>query len=214
MCYYRKEKPNDCYKEININVNNKTEIEVAIDQAERHKLSFIVLAGDSWTIAKFRELTGVSDEKMQNTFYLPFLTESRRIPESNSSKQFIYYDKGTVFSNFPGSWTINYLLYYVLDFPKALMDEFNKSKYYHKSIWIGLLRQPKLQAFFKKTIPSEIIKSLGDKNNYQPGDDFSLDLIMMIPESFMERCVRTLTEEEEMLLLLVQVYKRAHTFIT
>ena len=207
FCYYLRAKPNECYKEININANNKTEIEIAINQTKIHKLSFILLAGDSWAITKFRELSGTSEQKMKDIFYLPFLTESKNI-SNNVLPEELSYDKKTVFSNFPGSRAINILLNFVFNFANKLMDEFNSSNKDNKVIWRGLLKQPLFQAFLKNNIRFVYLNFFD--NTYKENDDITLDLVLEVPHSLMKDLVSLLMKDQRMLSFLVKHYKRAY----
>ena len=206
MCYYLKARPDGCYKEVNVNVNNETEILTAIDQAKSNNLSFLSLAGDSWSISEFRGSADLSEKIMHENFYLPFLTESRYIPENHLVVP--SYKKATAFFNFPGARTTNILLDYVFDFPFELKNEL-ESRWPKKIIWEQLLSQKKFQEFLKQKVSCAFVKFVF--KDYVCGADFGVEMIRVYVKHFgIESLIGYMIENEEMLLFLIREFKRGY----
>ena len=79
FCLYTDINPTDCYKELNINVNNQSAIEEARNLTQAYGLSFVVLAGDSRSIVRYQKKVNGDSLKMHEIFYLPYITQFRNI---------------------------------------------------------------------------------------------------------------------------------------
>ena len=199
MCIYRSLNPTDCYKELNIDIHNRTAIVDAITLLTKHNFSFIVQAGDSASINTFLQNTGLQGRKMEEKLYLPFVTKT--IGRSDPNRELSYMG-GTVLTNFQGSGAVNHFFILTFDLPNILLREFKMKS---KSVWPFLLRERMFQERVKRLFPCWQLRFLDW--NYRCGSDLTLTQFFKIPSSFLERGMKRMLTEQSWVQFLIGFWK-------
>ena len=206
MCVYIMLNPNDCYKELNVNIKNQVDIEYALNQSKKFNISFIVLNGDSQSISKFIMATNRNRERMEEIFYLPFLTSLKNIPEKHIDPNAAYH-LGTGLSNFQGSLAMNAFLYYGLDVPNALIEELENLNPI-KTVWSRVLRNEKFQKILKETIDCKKYNRFINCSK-----DFDLEKISFLYRNFKKFFIGIISSfmgKREVTTFLVDFWKKTY----
>lgn len=188
MCFYANLNPNDCYKELDININNQQHVEHALNQIDQDGLSFVVTSGDSLSIAKFQSQSHSgfqhrvkTTDKSHERFHLPFLTKLKHFNEDEIIKKdepHLSYEQANVFTNFQGSIAMNSFLLLNVDFPNYLMREFVSVTDTDKVVWTGLLKTVGFQQYLLSTIDCKFFKYFN--GSYTCGTRITLDLLLNV----------------------------------
>ena len=154
MCTYIELNPHDCYRELNINIGQPGSIAMALNLAKKFNFSFILLNGNSQSISQVLSDNMKRLNRMEDVFYLPFLTNLKYVPRNiSTSLVSLSYEKGTALINFQGYLAINTFLYYTLDIPTVLIDEL-ESRNPVKTVWTRILRNTQFQKILREEIKS------------------------------------------------------------
>ena len=210
MCFYRGLNPADCFKEIDIYMNNETRIEEVVARAKLNGLSFIVLAGDSRSIGEFTSIQKTEyqsfNEEYLETFFVPFVTKKKNVA---NDKLFAFkrssYKDGTVFSNFPGSLAINKLFYFILDFPNILLKDLTEAKS-RNFVWSYLLENDKFQKYFQEPIICFALIVID--RSFKCGDRIGLKHIRLIPRPLIASKINELMRKTDHLESLILYWKK------
>lgn len=214
FCFYVDLNPSDCYKEIDINVNNKRHVERALQLIDQNGFSFIMISGDSLSIAKFQSQTQSGFQHRVKTadqnherFYLPFLTKLKlsKEDESKNEKRYLSYEQANVFTNFQGSIAMNSFLMLNVDFPNYLMREFESVADTEKVVWTGLLDTTSFQQYLLSTISCIVFKYID--LSYTCGSKIELDLLLKIPPSLLKLEIEKLMFRKELRGFLYDFWK-------
>ena len=148
MCFYVNLNPSDCYKEINIDVSNNTEVNQTLELAKSVNQSFIIQVGDSRSISTFQYVVNPYNEKMGEIFYLTYLTDLKSVAtDVVIDPREIEYLKRNILTNFQGYIGINNFLYSVL-LPTQLMKEMI-SENFDQALWKRLSESEFMQVTLK-----------------------------------------------------------------
>ena len=118
---YTKECPKDCYKQLDVNINNASDIRFARSLISNNSISFLVLSGEILAILRFRE-TIQSDiyQESFSHFYLQFTFKTTNYFSVNyNMTSYINHD---VIMNFPGAFAVSSYLYYLSDLKFLLLE--------------------------------------------------------------------------------------------
>lgn len=216
MCFYADLNPHDCYKELDININNQRHVEHALKQIDQDGLSFVVASGDSLSIAKFqsqsrsgfRHRVKTSDQDHER-FHLPFLTKLKHFNEyeygEKRNERHLSYEQANVFTNFQGSIAMNSFLLFNVDFPNYLMREFESETDTEKVIWTGLLETAGFQTYLQSTISCVFFKHFNV--SYICGTKIELNLLLKIPSFLVKREIEKLMPRKDLLGFLYEFWK-------
>ena len=197
FCLYTNARPDNCFKELKVNVKNTSQIQNALYLLSRDGFSFVVLDGASNSLQLFKKETQVSFEEMGDTFYLQYFTESK----DTNVKRFnnIEFDKDglDVLVNLPGSFGINSLLYYISNLKVLLLNS--------HSIWEGILPSQLVQEILKSKLPCPVVISLVP--NYKCGEDFSLEMLSKVPVFYKQSLIKMLLKNPKIIPVMINFWK-------
>ena len=189
MCFYVNLSPSDCYKELNVDVSNNTEMNRALELAKSVNQSFIIQAGDGRSVSTFRNAVNADLERMGKIFYLPFLTNMKDLKSVPTINGVTF-----VLRNFEGYLGLNHFFHFAFDFPTILLKEMTRENY-DSSLGRRLLDnesvQKKLRKFFHSSSNIEISLL---KDLWRTG--------------FLETALKTLMSQDDSLLLLMDFWKQ------
>ena len=196
MCYYATENPDDCIKELDVDVNNITKIAESTQLLEQNNITFVLLSGDSQSLQSYIQHANINFFTMRKIIYVAYVTsiKSHLIPSDMS------YYSWTVLIDFPGAVAINRLMFYILDFQHSLLVE----DFY----WSFLLASKQFQDFLKKSVSCSILQ-LFDKH-YVCGSPVTLDTIAKIPFWIRKQFVSRIVSDKRVYNALIKVWKRIY----
>ena len=203
MCTYIKLNPNDCYKELNINIEKHESIQNALKHAKKFNLSFILLNGNSQAISKFLSRADVHGKRMRGTFFLPYVKSLKHIQKLKLEDSSINYNLGTAFSNFQGSLAMNALFYYTLDIPNSLMGELESKG--PKTSWSRILKNKRFQTLIKQS--SSYCRLMDCKK------DLTLYIVMKLyslSKKTVLRIISSIMKRQEVTTFLIDFWKKTY----
>ena len=213
MCFYKNLSPADCFKEIDVVVHNKTQVDEVVARAKSDGISFIVIAGDSRSISHFQNLQNIEYQSFNDThfetFFIAFVTKRKYLADDTTFNFYksLSYKNGTVFSNFPGSLAINKLFYFLVDFPSILLGDLSETKS-KNFIWLHLLNTDKFQKYFQQSIDCHLLESID--RSYTCGNRIELKHIRLIPRFFIAIKMKDVMRRDDNLLDLIDFWKKTY----
>jgi len=197
MCYYATENPDNCIKELYVDVNNLTMIKESTRRLSQNNITFVLLSGDSQSLQRYTEYANIDVEAMKEIIYIAYITKIK----SYIILDDLSYRERTVLVDFPGASAINRLMYHILDFQKSLLLG---ERFY----WDFLLTSKQFQDFLRGVINCDSLK-IFDKD-YVCGSLITFETIAKIPFHIRSLFVSRIASDKRVSDALIKAWKKAH----
>ncbi|XP_066928468.1 uncharacterized protein [Clytia hemisphaerica] len=191
-CLYASECPNDCFKEININLSNQKDVDQKLELIRKENMSFIILSCQSAFVSRFLKEFSLSE----SIYFLPFSRRTANETTETVLEMTSYYNTD-VMVYFPGTFAFNSLMYYLVNMTGLMM--------YSESIWDGIMDDKQVQAFIQTKIPCQVIQTIFP--TYQCNDHFTYQMWLKVPESFKKMLVNQMVKTKTVLKSMCLFFK-------
>ena len=126
-CLYINLNPEDCFKELDVDVTNKTAVQDTLELLRQYGITFLVVAGYQNSYHTFTVQSRLLFLNSKGFFHLPLISISSDIDfDRNPRKTIVNYNSENILTNFHGALQLNSLFRYAFRLPGIIIEEANK----------------------------------------------------------------------------------------